>query len=66
DAIGNSVTGYACSNCGGEINFNNNQVNNGAVTATTNVNIAQPNRNVAVGANAIGNSATFFISGSGN
>lgn len=65
DAIGNSVTAYACSNCGGEINFNNTQVNNGPVTATTNVNIAQPNRTAVVGSNAVGNSATFFISGSG-
>lgn len=66
EAIGNSVTAYACSSCGGDINFNNNQVNNGPVTSTTNVNIAQPNRAAIVGSNAVGNSATFFISGSGN
>jgi len=62
DAVGNSVTGYACSQCGGEVNFNNTQVNNGSVTATTNVNIANPGRTAVVGANAVGNTATFYIS----
>ena len=62
EAAGNSVVGYACSQCGGEVNVNNTQVNNGSVSATANVNIAQPGRAAVVGSNAVGNTATFYIS----
>ena len=62
DAAGNSVTGYSCSQCGGDVNFTNTQVNNGSVTATNNTTIANPGRNAVVGANAVGNTATFYIS----
>ncbi len=62
DAVGNTVTGYACSQCGGEIYFNNTQVNNGAVSAVANATLGEPGRNAVVGANAVGNSATFYIS----
>lgn len=62
EAAGNSVVGYACSQCGGEVNVNNTQVNNGAVSATANVSIAQPDRAAVVGSNAVGNTATFYIS----
>jgi hypothetical protein len=61
EAVGNSVTGYACSQCGGEINITNNQTNDGNVTATTNATIGS-GRAAVVGATAVGNSATFYVS----
>jgi hypothetical protein len=61
DAVGNAVTGYACSQCGGDVNINNSQTNNGDVTARTNATIGS-GRTAVVGANATGNSATFYIS----
>ncbi len=61
DAVGNAVTGYACSQCGGDVNVNNNQTNSGNVTATTNA-TATSGRTAVVGANAVGNSASFYIS----
>lgn len=65
DAVGNSVVGYACSECAGELNATNNQQNDGNVTATTNTSVAAGGRNIATGANAIGNAATFYVSRSG-
>lgn len=61
EAVGNSVTGYACSQCGGEINITNNQTNDGNVTATTNATIGS-GRAAVVGTTAVGNSATFYVS----
>ncbi|MFN6982896.1 MAG: holdfast anchor protein HfaD [Brevundimonas sp.] len=61
EAVGNSVTGYACSQCGGEINITNNQTNDGNVTATTNATIGS-GRAAVVGTIAVGNSATFYVS----
>ncbi|WP_293828647.1 holdfast anchor protein HfaD [uncultured Brevundimonas sp.] len=61
DAVGNAVTGYACSQCGGDVNIANNQTNSGNVTATTNATVGA-GRTAVVGANAVGNTATFYIS----
>ncbi|ASE41230.1 hypothetical protein CEP68_13005 [Brevundimonas vesicularis] len=61
DAVGNAVTGYACSQCGGDVNVNNNQTNSGNVTATTNATVSS-GRTAVIGANAVGNSASFYIS----
>ena len=61
DAVGNAVTGYACSQCGGDVNINNNQTNSGNVTATTNATVGA-GRAAVVGANAVGNTASFYIS----
>lgn len=66
DAVGNSVVGYACSECAGQLNATNNQQNDGNVTATANTSVAAGGgRNVITGANAIGNAATFYVSRSG-
>ncbi len=62
DAVGNSVTGYACSECQGFINATNFQTNDGSVTATVNTTVAGSGRAVITGANAIGNAATFYVS----
>ena len=61
DAVGNSVTGYACSECAGQINATNNQVNQGHVTATAQTTVAGSGRAVITGANAVGNSASFYV-----
>ena len=61
EAVGNSVTGSACSQCGGEVNITNNQTNNAAVTATTNATIGS-GRAAVIGTTAVGNSATFYVS----
>lgn len=61
EAVGNSVTGSACSQCGGEVNITNNQTNNAAVIATTNATIGS-GRAAVVGTTAVGNSATFYVS----
>ncbi len=55
------MTGYACSQCGGDVNVNNTQTNSGNVTATTNATVSS-GRTAVVGANAVGNSASFYIS----
>lgn len=61
EAVGNSVTGYACSQCGGEVNVTNSQTNSANVTATTTATIGA-GRAAVVGATAVGNSATFYVS----
>jgi hypothetical protein len=61
EAVGNSVTGYACSQCGGEINIANTQTNDGNVTATATTTIGS-GRAAVVGVTAVGNSATFYVS----
>lgn len=62
-AMGNAVTAFACSDCGGVININNNQVNNsGGVQATSYMEVDGPNRSVNSVATAVGNTATFYVS----
>ncbi len=65
DAVGNSVTGYACSTCGGDLNATNVQVNTGAINATANTMISGSARHVISGANAVGNAASFYVTGNG-
>jgi len=62
DALGNSVTGYACSECEGQVNANNVQTNSGNVTATANTAVYGSGRAVITGTNAVGNAATFYVS----
>jgi len=63
DAVGNSVTGYSCSDCAGYLEARNSQTNNGDVSATANTTVAGSSRAVITGANSVGNSATFHVSG---
>ncbi|MFC5342825.1 holdfast anchor protein HfaD [Brevundimonas staleyi] len=65
-AVGNSVTGYACSQCNGYMDVTNAQTNSGAVSATASTTIRGTGRSVATSANAIGNSATFYVSRPGS
>lgn len=62
DAVGNSVTGYACSDCGGQVNATNSQVNQGDVSARATATVGVSGRATVVGANATGNAATFYVS----
>jgi len=62
DAVGNSVTGYACSDCEGYLEARNSQTNSGDVSATASTTVAGSGRAVITGANAVGNSATFHVS----
>lgn len=66
DAVGNSVTGYACSECEGYLEAGNVQTNAGDVSAVANTTVAGSNRSVITGANAVGNSASFYVSRPGN
>jgi len=66
DAVGNSVTGYACSDCEGYLEARNAQTNSGDVSAVANTTVAGSNRSVITGANAVGNSASFYVSRPGN
>lgn len=62
DAVGNSVTGYACSECEGYLEARNSQTNSGDVSAQATTVVAGSNRAVITGANAVGNSASFYVS----
>lgn len=62
NAVGNSVTGFACSDCGGIMNARNNQTNTGNVSATATTNIVGQGRAVITGTTATGNSANFYVS----
>lgn len=62
DAVGNSVTGYACSTCEGYLEARNSQTNSGDVSAQATTTVAGSGRAVITGANAVGNSASFYVS----
>lgn len=66
DAVGNSVTGFACSECEGYLEARNTQTNSGDVSAVADTTVAGSNRSVITGANAVGNSASFYVSRPGN
>jgi hypothetical protein len=61
DAVGNSVTGFACSDCQGFIQATNNQTNVGNVSAVANTVVNNQGRAVITGTNAVGNAATFYV-----
>ncbi|WP_162244308.1 MULTISPECIES: holdfast anchor protein HfaD [unclassified Phenylobacterium] len=60
-AYGNSVTGYACSDCQGRLDVNNDQTNSADVGAQSVVNVTS-GRSARGVANAVGNSATYYVS----
>ncbi len=64
-AMGNAVTGYACSACGGVMNITSSQSNTADVGATAGIPYAGTNgtvRSAVSAATAVGNSATFYVS----
>ena len=62
EAVGNSVTGYACSECQATLDATNVQTNNGDVSAVANTAVYGSGRAVITGATAVGNSANFYVS----
>ncbi|WP_312162882.1 holdfast anchor protein HfaD [Phenylobacterium sp.] len=60
-AYGNSVMGYACSDCQGRLDVNNDQANHADVGAQSVVNVTS-GRSARGVANAVGNSATYYVS----
>ncbi|MFC0633373.1 holdfast anchor protein HfaD [Brevundimonas balnearis] len=66
NASGNVVVGYACAECEATLVATNTQTNAAAVTATANVQVGGAGRTTVAGANAVGNRATFYVTGSGN
>ena len=61
-AVGNAVSGYACSQCSGAMNATNSQSNNVDVSARSSVTLGAGGRSVMGVASATGNSATFSVS----
>lgn len=66
EATGNAVTGYACSNCEGQMVVTNSQTNSAGVSAGSTVRVTGAARAVATSAAATGNAATFYVSRSGD
>lgn len=62
-AMGNAVSAYACSACGGAIDAVNEQTGASRVRSSSTVSIAGRARQVTSQANAVGNSATYIVSG---
>lgn len=66
-AMGNAVTGYACSDCSGKMTINNNQTNSADIGARTTVSVANSGRSIVGITTATGNNASFYVSSpSGN
>ncbi len=62
EATGNAVTGYACSECEGQMVVTNDQTNSGPVSARSTTTIQGSARSVVTRATATGNTATFYVS----
>ncbi len=66
EATGNAVTGYACSECDGQMVITNDQTNSGPVSARATATIQGSARSVVTSATATGNTATFYVSRPGS
>jgi hypothetical protein len=60
-AMGNTVTGFACSECETTLDATNRQVNHGGVSAVANTRIHGAARGVTGSAMAVGNSAVYHV-----
>lgn len=61
-AIGNAVTGFACSDCvPGRMSVNNSQTNSANIGATGSLSVTGANRQVNSVSSATGNTATFYV-----
>jgi hypothetical protein len=60
-AVGNDVTGYACSDCTGTMSVNNSQTNNGDVSSSSTVSVGNSGRSVVGVSTATGNNASFYV-----
>ena len=65
-AMGNAVTGFACSLCGGRMTATNSQINSADVSAASSLSLGAGTGGSARSATgvstAVGNSATFYVS----
>ena len=61
-AVGNAVTGYACSDCQGRMTITNSQRNSSDISATGAVNTTGSHRSVSSVATATGNTGSFYVS----
>lgn len=66
DAVGNSVTGYACAACQATLEVGNTQTNSGSVVARSTTTVRGQGRSVASSSRAVGNTATFYVSRPGS
>lgn len=66
DAAGNSSMAYGCAECESDMTVRGNQVNDASVTATTDIHITGSGRAIVSSARAVGNTATYFVSGGHN
>ncbi len=64
-AMGNAVTGYACSECQGRLIANSTQVNTGGVSSTSAVTVTGSARSIVGTSTAVGNSASFWVTSPG-
>ncbi len=64
-AMGNAVTGYACSRCNGRMSVTNTQTNSADVGASSSTTIASGGRQVTGVSTAIGNNASFNVTAPG-
>ena len=64
-AMGNAVTGYACSKCNGRMTVTNNQTNSADIGASSSTTINSTGRQVTGVSTAIGNNASFNVSAPG-
>jgi hypothetical protein len=65
-AQGNAITGYACSECEATLRAASRQTNDSDVSATTTMTVNGSGRAAVGNANAVGNSATFYVTRPGN
>ena len=61
-AAGNSVVGYACSECSGRVGISNSQTNSSDVGATSTITTTGTVRSVNGVSHAYGNTATYYVS----
>jgi hypothetical protein len=65
-AVGNDVTGYACSDCTGSMSIKNSQTNTADVGARSDVSVGNSGRAVTGVATATGNNASFYVTRPGS
>lgn len=61
-AVGNAVTAFSCSDCGGVINVGSTQTNTNTISATATTELTGSTRSISSTATAVGNNATFYVS----
>lgn len=63
EAYGNQALAYACSDCQADLQATSSQINNSDVSATARATVNGQGRSIVSNARAVGNSATYYVSG---